>query len=86
MDVFDLAAVLTLDTSSYNSGLKDASSKASSFGSKISSGLANAAKLGGAALAGATTAALGFAKSSVGAGGDFDKSMSQVAATMGITN
>lgn len=86
MDVFDLAAVLTLDTSSYNSGLKDASSKASSFGSKISSGLANAAKLGGKALAGATTAALGFAKSSVGAGGDFDKSMSQVAATMGITN
>ena len=86
MDVFDLAAVLTLDTSSYNSGLKDASSKASSFGSKISSGLSNAAKLGGKALAGATTAALGFAKSSVDAGGDFDKSMSQVAATMGITN
>ena len=86
MDVFDLAAVLTLDASSYNSGLKNASSKAASFGSKISSGLSNAAKLGGKALAGATTAAVGFAKSSVSAGGDFDKSMSQVAATMGITN
>lgn len=86
MDVFDLAAVLTLDTSSYNSGLNDASSTTSSFGSKLSSGLANAAKIGGAALAGATTAAIGFSKSAISAGGDFDKSMSQVAATMGITN
>lgn len=86
MDVFDLAAKITLNTSNYTNGLNAASNQTNSFQNKLSNGLKNAAVVGGAAIAGVTTAVGAFAKSAVDAGGTFDKSMSQVAATMGITN
>ena len=86
MDVFDLAATITLNTSNYTNGLNAASNQTNSFQNKLSNGLKTAAVVGGAAIAGVTTAVGAFAKSAVDAGGDFDKSMSQVAATIGITN
>ena len=83
--VFELFAKLGLDSSEYEKGLGDAKSKASSFGGAIGNGLKAAAKVGAAAIGAATTATVAFATSSVKAGADFDKSMSQVAATMGLT-
>ena len=83
MDVLDLFAKLSLDTSGYEKGLDNAKKEANSVGSKIGGGLNKAAQIGAAALATATTAAAGFAVSAVQAGQSFDSSMSQVAATMG---
>ena len=85
MNVFTLDAILRLDSSQYEGGLKQAQSGAQSMGSKIGSALGTAAKVGAAALAAATTAVVAFGKSSVDAGMNFDSSMSQVAATMGYT-
>ena len=79
MDAMTLKAVLTLDSSAYDKGLSAAKGAASTLGSAFSTGL----KVAGAAVAAATTAVAGFAKSSVDAGMSFDQSMSQVAATMG---
>lgn len=85
MDVFDLLAKLTLDTSEYEGGLNNARDSAEKGGSKIGAALGKAGKVAGAAVAAASTAIVGFGASSVSAGADFDKSMSQVAATMGYT-
>ena len=85
MDVFDLLAKLTLDTSDYEGGLNNARDSAEKGGSKIGKALGTAGKVAGAAVAAATTAIVGFGASSVSAGAEFDKSMSQVAATMGYT-
>ena len=54
-----------------------------SAGSSLASGIGAGLKLAGAAAIGATSAMTAFAKSSVEAGAGFDKSMSQVYATMG---
>lgn len=85
MDVFTLAASITLDTSEYDKSLNDASGKTHGFGEKLKSGLKTAAKVGAAAMGAATAAVGAFAKSSIDAGAQFDSSMSQVAATMGTT-
>lgn len=79
--VFDLQAVLGLDSSKYESGLSKAGSMAKSFGS----GIATAAKVGLAAVTAATTAVAGFTASAIKEGMSFDTAMSQVAATMGKT-
>ena len=81
MDLFKLVAKLTLDSSEYEKGLGDAETKGSTFGS----GLKKAAAVGAAAVGSATTAVVAFAKKSVDTGKAFDSSMSQVAATMGMT-
>lgn len=65
MDVLSLVARLTLDSSEYDRGLDDASGKASGFGSKIGSGLATAAKIGGAAISAAAAGVGALVKSSV---------------------
>ena len=57
MDVFDLYAKISLDTSGYESGLKDASNTTKSFGNKLGSGLKSAAKLATTAIAAVGTAA-----------------------------
>lgn len=54
-------------------------------GGVLSGALGTAAKVGVAAVAGATTAVTAFGKASVDAGQIFDSSMSQVAATMGFS-
>lgn len=83
--VFDLFAKLALDTSQYTSGLTNAKSLAGSIGSGIKKGFTALATAGAAAFTAASAATTKFVKDSVSAGMEFDKSMSQVAATMGKT-
>lgn len=66
MDVFDLFAKLSLDTSEYDQGLKDAQSAGSSFGS----GLATATRVGVAAVAAIGTAAVAAGTSLVNSASD----------------
>lgn len=61
MDVFDLVAKLTLDSSEYDSGLDSAGSKASGFASKLGGGLATAAKVSAAGLMAAAGAGIAVA-------------------------
>ena len=68
MDVFDLFAKLSLDSSEYEKGLGDAEKKGSGFGK----GLGSAAKVGAAAVAAVGAAA-------VGAGAAIVKSTGEVA-------
>lgn len=63
MNVFDLEAVLTLDSSAYDAGLSDAEGKASSMGGKIASGFGTVAKAGAVAV----TAAVAVGTAAVGA-------------------
>lgn len=58
MNVFELFATLSLDTSEYDQGLDDAEKSASSFSSKLKNGLSTAGKVAGVAI-GAVTAAAG---------------------------
>ncbi len=81
MNAFALMATLGLDSSEYEKGLD----KSKNAGSALSKGLATAAKAGIAAIGAATTAVVGFGATAVKTGEGFDKSMSQVAATMGKT-
>ncbi len=81
MDLFDLVAKISLDSSEYEHGLDNAKDKASRWGGA----LGKVAKAGAAAIGVASTAVTAFAGASVNVGMDFDKSMSQVAATMGTT-
>ena len=83
--VYELMAVLGLDSKPFEDGLKGAESTATGGGSKIGKALGGAAKAAGAAVAAASTAVVAFSKSSVDAGMQFDTAMSQVAATMGKT-
>lgn len=83
--VYELMAVLGLDSKPFEDGLKGAESTATGGGSKIGAALGGAAKAAGAAVAAASTAVVAFSKSSVDAGMQFDTAMSQVAATMGKT-
>ena len=57
MDLFDVAAKISLDTKGYEQGLDDASSKTSSFAEKLGNGLKTAAKIGATAITAAATAA-----------------------------
>lgn len=50
MNLFDLMATITLDTSNYDEGLDQSEEKAESFGSKVGKGLATAGKIGAAAV------------------------------------
>lgn len=63
----------------------EAESAGKSAGSKFANGLKTVGKVGAAAIGAATTATVAFGKSAVEAGMNFDSSMSQVAATMGLT-
>ena len=63
--MFDLYAKITLDTSGYENGLDNASSKASGFADKLKSGLATAAKVGAAALTAAATGMAALTKASI---------------------
>lgn len=63
MTLFELAAVLTLDKAAFDKGIGEAESGATSFGSKLKSGLGTAAKTAGVALAAVGTAAVSTTKS-----------------------
>lgn len=57
MDLFDVAAKISLDTKGYERGLDEASSKTHSFAEKLGNGLKTAAQVGAAAITAAATAA-----------------------------
>lgn len=85
MNVFELIAVLSIDTSGFTSGLSSAGKSALQFGAVAGNA---ALAVGSAVLDGlgqATDMAVEFGKQSVETGMTFDTSMSQVAATMGMT-
>lgn len=74
MNVFELLAKITLDTTEYNLGLDS-----------IKNGAAKVGALGAKAFAAATAAVGAFGVASIRTGMNFDSAMSQVAATMGKT-
>lgn len=74
MNVFELLAKITLDTTEYDHGLD-----------LIKNGAAKIGGLGAKALGAATAAVTAFGVASVKTGMGFDSAMSQVAATMGKT-
>ena len=74
MNVFELLAKITLDTTEYDKGLD-----------LIKNGAATIGSIGAKALGAATAAVGAFGVASVRAGMGFDSAMAQVAATMGKT-
>ena len=58
MNLFDLMAKITLDTSDYENGLDESEEKAESFGSKLGTGLKTAGKIGAAAIGAVTVGAV----------------------------
>lgn len=85
MSLLNLVAKLTLDTSEYESSLGKAESSAGGFGKKFGGAVKKVAAVGVKAFTAATAAIGSFGVASVKTGQEFDKSMSQVAATMGMT-
>ena len=73
MDLFDVAAKISLDTKGYERGLDDASSKTSSFAEKLGNGLKTAAKVGAAALTAAATAATALGTAAVKAYSEYEQ-------------
>ena len=73
MDLFDVAAKISLDTKGYERGLDDASSKTHSFAETLGSGLKTAAKVGAAALTAAATAATALGAAAVKAYADYEQ-------------
>ena len=69
MDLFDLVATLTLDTSQYDKGLDDSEEKGKGFGS----GLAKAGGIAVAAIGAASVAVGHFAKKSVSAYAEYEQ-------------
>lgn len=70
MDLLNLRALLTLDKSDYESGLADAESEATGFGSKFKGAMGTAAKAGAAAMAASASAVALLGKSSISAYAD----------------
>ena len=88
MNVFDLVAKLSLDTSEYDSKLTGAESEAQGFGSKLKTGLGNAAKIGSAAIAAVGTAAVAAGTAVVKATGDvaaYGDNIDKMSQKMGIS-
>ena len=85
MNVFETMATISLDTSKYDKGIKDSQSKMKNVATTLGSGIKTAAKVGATAIGVTTTAIMGFTGKAVQTGANFDKSMAQVAATMGKT-
>lgn len=73
MDLFDLSAKITLDSSEYERGLSQASGKLSGFGAKLKTGLANVAKVSAAAIGVASAGVAAIVKSSVDAYADYEQ-------------
>lgn len=85
MDLFDIAAKISLNTSEYERNLSAAENKGSGFADKLKKGFGAAIKISAAAIGAGAAAISGFASSAVKTGVSFDASMSQIAATLGLT-
>ena len=73
MNLFELFAKLTLDTSEYESGMSGAASLAESVGDRIGSALQTAAKVGTAALSAASAAVGALTKQAVDGFADYEQ-------------
>ncbi len=62
MDLFDIAARITLDTGDYEKKLAGAEKQGSGFADKLKNGLSTAAKVSGAAIAAIGTGAVALGK------------------------
>lgn len=85
MNLFELFATISLDSSGYEKGLDEAEGYANKSGSKIGDALKTAAKVATAAIGASASAVVGFTKSAISVGQEFDSNMSQIAATLGLT-
>ena len=73
MDLFDVAAKISLDTKGYEQGLNDASAKTSSFAEKLGNGLKTAAQVGAAAITAAATAATALGTAAIKSYGEYEQ-------------
>lgn len=73
MNVFDLMATISLDTSKYDSELKNSESKIKKAGAAIRNGLKTAAKVGAAAIGAATTAVGALVTKSISEYADYEQ-------------
>lgn len=73
MDLFDLVAKITLDSSEYERGLNDASGKASSFGDKLKGGLGAVGKLAATGIATVATAGVTVGKQALEAYANYEQ-------------
>jgi hypothetical protein len=62
MDIFDLSAKITLDTSDYESGISGAQKKTSGFADKLKAGLATTGKVAATGIGAASTAIVALGK------------------------
>lgn len=85
MNLFNLVATLTLDSSEYDRALMAARGTAVESGDSMVKAIGKTKKAIGVAALGMTAAIGAFGVSSVKTGMEFDSAMSQVAATMGKT-
>lgn len=88
MNVFELFAKISLDTSGYEKGLKDSESKMKTVGSAIGGGLSKAAKIGAAAIgavATATTAMTAKVVKSTGEVAEYGDNIDKMSQKMGLT-
>ena len=70
MDLFNLFAKITLDTSEYEQGLDESEEKAEGFGKRLKSGLGTAAKVGGVAIGTVAAGTAALATSMVNGAGE----------------
>lgn len=85
MNVFELMAVLGINTAAYEKGLSDAESAASGFSGKVGGAINTVANVTKAAMVAGGTAVGAFGVSATKTAMNFDSSMSQVVATMGYS-
>lgn len=85
MDVFDLQAIIRLDSSKFESGLKSAIAGAKNLGSVFKKSIVGMADMAIKSLEGVSAALTAVGGYAVSVGKKFESGMSQVIATMGIT-
>ena len=85
MNLFELSAVLSLNSKGFESGLQNSESLMGRIGGSIKNGFSKLGNVAQAAMAKAGDAALGLVKDSINAGANFDAGMSNVAAISGAT-
>ena len=71
--LFDLQAVISLDSSKFEDGIANASKETTKFAGILKNGLATAAKVGAAALAAAGTAVVALTKQAVDSYAEYEQ-------------
>lgn len=85
MNVFDLVAKISLDTSEYEQGLEGASKKTSGFSEKMDSFGKGMSSIGSTLTKGVTLPVIGIGTAMMKAGMDYEAGMSKVQAISGAT-